>query len=79
MNSPVQLSSFDKAEAVGFAGGQQEDVRGDELVVLHPDDVPDLHLRPPLLHQLPVAQGLRLALVHLGVADMPLLHTHRTN
>ena len=46
---------------------------GDELVVLHLDDVADDHLRPAHLLQLAVANHLRLPVVHLIVAAVTLL------
>lgn len=39
---PVEFGCFDVAEPVRVAGGEEEDVGGDELVVLHPDDISHL-------------------------------------
>ncbi len=39
---PVQFRRLNVAEPVGVVGRKQEDVRGDELVVLHADDISHL-------------------------------------
>ena len=42
LDLPVQLCRLDVAEPVWVVRGQQENVRRNELVVLHSDDVADL-------------------------------------
>ena len=42
---PVQLGCLDVAEPVGVVGGEEEDVRRDEAVVLHPNDITHLKMK----------------------------------
>ena len=71
---PVQLGRFNIAETVGLGRGQEEEVGGNKLVILHPDDVPHLDFVPALLHRLAIAQDVRLPIIDLRVASMSLLN-----
>ena len=70
---PVQLGSFNITKAIGFWSGQQEEIGGDKLVILHTDDVANLNFVPTLLNRLAIAQHVRFAVVDLWIASMSLL------
>ena len=70
---PVQLGRLDVDQTVGVEGGEQQDVRGDEAVVLHADDVPDLDPVPLLLHQVALPQHLGLPVVDLTICFVSIL------
>jgi len=71
---PIQFCRFYVAETVGIVGAQQEDVRGDELVVLHPNDVAYLNAMPLLVDQIAFSQHFGATVVHLTVSSMALLN-----
>lgn len=69
----IQLRCFNVAQPIGLGGCKEEEVRGYELVVFHPDDVADLHFVPPLFHRFPVPEYMRLSVIDMGVTPVPLL------
>jgi len=70
---PVQVGGLDVAHGLGLARGQHQQVGGEEVVVVHLDDV--AHLDGVPLHPLPVPvpQHLHFLLVGFTVRAMPFL------
>jgi len=70
---PIQFGCLDETQTIWLGCGQQQGVGGHELIVVQPNDIAHLYLRPLGLHQLAIAQRFRLAIVYLRVRNMTLL------
>ena len=67
---PVKVGRHHEALAVGVGGGEEHEVAGELVVVVHPDDVADYNLLSAQGLQLTAAEDLNLAMINLTVTLM---------